>query len=158
MEDVLYFLLVIGWVIYSFYKKSEKAKQELLRKQQQMQEQQMEHQQEVHPVPQQPSSSLKTGNALLDALLSGVDMEEEYKKTEPVYEYRPPVQEAQPDIVYAGIDKVPPKPTMGDNSSRQITKRFTFEESTDAPAIFDPATFDLRRAMIYSTIMNRPVY
>lgn len=150
MEDFIYIALAILWVVYGIYKKNEKAKQSLLKKQQ--------LDQQILDEPEEEEESY-SGNSILDTLLKGMDAEEVTRKQAPVY-VAPATSPKSIDTIFDRIDQVP-APNFNDKSASKQTKPKPIKKSNSYHQhnpVISAQAFDLRQAVIHSIILNRPTY
>lgn len=167
MEEIIYFLLIIGWLAYSFYQQNEKKKRRQAELQEAKFKEKQQHQQvEMGDARQGNEQSDSTFKRLFEELLMDEDEEGlEYEAIEE--ETRPKVQKDEERNRYQGLmSKKTPDNDQGSLSIKSpealakkiaaLEKEMVLQEDTEEPAekqyISD---FDLRKAVIFSEILNR---
>ncbi len=145
MDDVIYILIAIAWVAFSIYNANQKKKQKLAREAQ-------------ASVPRTPEAAPKP-RSILEEILMGEEMPEfqaedahEEIKPELVPEYKAAL-EYQQEIQTRALRA---------EQQLQVSNNFSFTSDSSPLPFPDEANigllkiFDLRQAVIYSIILERP--
>jgi len=151
MEELIYLAVVVGWFLLNAYKKSQAKKQ-----QEQQRTPQHERRQQEEYAPEEPS----TVEDLLRQLMG-----EEPRTPEPLHVPAPvaaprPVREAQPmRAAYqmpapVRTSRLTPRTPVRRENAR-TKQQAAPEETWDVNPLAD-ARFDLRNAIVYSAILQRP--
>lgn len=168
MEEIIYFLLIIGWLVYSFYQQNEKKKRrqaelEAAKAQQKQQRQQEDSEEGVDVGEKQSDSTFKRifEELLMDEDEGGLEYEAIEEEITPKVQ-----QEAKRNQYQEFMDKKTPDSDQGSLSikspdalakkiaalEKEMTLQEGEEELTERQQFKD---FDLRKAVIYSEILNR---
>ncbi len=167
MEEIIYFLLIIGWLAYSFYQQNEKKKRRQAELQAaKAQEKQRQQQADAGDIEEGGEQSDSTFKRIFEELLMDEDDEGlEYEAIEK--EIKPKVKEDVSKNRYQEfMDKKIPDDNQGSLSikspeaiakkiaalEKEMVLREDEEEPTETQQFKD---FDLREAVIYSEILNR---
>jgi hypothetical protein len=180
MDDLLYFLLIIGWLAFSFYQQSVKKKRkqeamEAARRREMAQEQEMPYGQEVanEPLTQQPDHRRDFVEELERMLTGEMQSLEEIPEQEAQSLETIP-EEAQMteidgneeiniyqkyyDAKLAPVSAQQETPEISEDKQQEmqpvLEQELQLVEMAGAP-VFSTSYFDLRRAVIYSEILNR---
>jgi len=174
MDDLIYFLLVIGWLAFSFYQHSAKKKRQVQKMQQEASDYEAadnypyETEEAEYRVPETKSSSEPDFRKVLEEILLGNEIEPQQTKTS---HYKPeprmPEIEAEQEVnVYqqylkdkgstgrfaseSQIESLEERRAALENemviADKSETKRYIADSEIG---------FDLRKAVIYSEILNR---
>ncbi len=142
MEDYIYILLGIGWIVYSIYKRSQKQASK-------------NRQQSSAPKYDSPKS-------LLQELLSGEKFEPLTVETEyPEHPYSSDIDDEQKynfskDLEETSlVENINYEEKQSLNVKRKIQNIEIAEEENEISSI-DLNDFDLRKAVIYSEVLKRP--
>ncbi len=167
MEEIIYFLLIIGWLAYSFYQQNEKKKRRQAELQAaKAQEKQRQQQGDAGNIDKGGEQADSTFKRIFEELLMDEDEEGlEYEAIEK--EIKPKAKEDVSKNRYQEfMDKKIPDDDQGSLSIRspealakkiaalekEMVLREDEEEPTETQQFKD---FDLREAVIYSEILNR---
>lgn len=163
MEDIIYILIGIAWIGFSIYSQQRKLK----KKQQEARERRGadEQQAEDHIEREEPS--------LFDKLFEEYASEPESEPEPETYRQPQPVQEKPLPKFYDSVERAASRAGLMESNSRLSTDYYNLSEDItkdpkkkkkeDQSHIYDyeyedPETldFDLRTAVIYSVILERP--
>ena len=149
MDEVIYILLAVAWVAYSIYNAKQKKKQREIEAQTAADERQEYESAE----PEKPQRSI------FEELLNESDFEEfqEFEEKETVAET---VLKQEIPFQYRKSDIFEPHESIG--SDRLIASDAFIQAGINDTEITkpssDPELFNLRKAVIYSTILERPYH
>lgn len=145
MDDVIYILIAIAWVAFSIYNANQKKKQKLAR--------------EAQASGPQPSEAAPKPRSILEEILMGEEMpeyhaEEEHEEIKPelVPEYKAAMEYQQ---------EIQARALRAEQQLQVSNNLSTMDESTPVPLYGETnigllKLFDLRQAVIYSIILERP--
>jgi len=148
MEELIYIIIGILWIVYSFYKKTDQAK-----KQAQKRAQTIENE-EAESIQEQPS--------ILDLLMQEMEPPKPQPIPQPIPQPKTITLEQQQKVSKNKTSKsnILDSYNMSDNTERQFKHKPALNnhnQKTIKPLI-DANSFDARKAVIYSIIMERPNY
>jgi hypothetical protein len=167
MEEIIYFLLIIGWLVYSFYQQNEKKKRRQAEleaaKAQQKQRRQQGEMEEVDDGEKQSDSTFKRifEELLMDEDEGGLEYEAIEEEINPRAQ-----QEAKRNKYQEFMDTKVPDDQQGSLSIKSpdalakkiaaLEKEMVLQEGEDELTEKQQfKDFDLRKAVIYSEILNR---
>lgn len=137
MDDIIYLILLAAWVAFAFYRKSQKNKKESL----------------PRKVPQQPESA---GPTIGDLIFGDKWHEDEEPVPMPREGARPVVATVRHPDSQEGISletSVPAYQTGMRPKEREVQKETEHKEGMEED---DRSFFNLRNAVVYDAILNRP--
>lgn len=180
MDDILYFLLLVGWLAFSFYQQSvkKKKKQEQMRAAQQMQQHQESGEEETYEQESEETSAPMTGErstnfkSVLEEILLGKQMSQEIvpENEAESLETIPEVENSLKDEESAG--NIYQKYYDNEIAGRGVKRVNKIEGELEGPEeefalseehhrdeadaqTNEVSNFNLRQAIIYSEILNR---
>lgn len=147
MDDFIYVLLFIGWIAYSIFSAIQKNKQKELRK-------------KSSPEPY-PASEESVPENPARKVLEEIFGEDHFEESEETFE---------PEPVYEEVERRPTvqmRDEIDQNRSRMILTHFSTDKTWDKPdageqpveaetLVSQKEKFDLRNAVIYAAILQRP--
>jgi len=151
MDDLIYILLLVAWVAYSFYNAKQKRKQK---------EQQQKPYAQPKPVAE-PMPEAKPQRSIFEEIFKEAGLED-YEEHEPEYEpeYLEPAKETK---IFSYED-----PETWDEKDKHVLNtglRIPEESQPKEPETVlaghtdtQKEAFDLRRAIIYNAILERPYH
>lgn len=182
MDDFIYFLFLIAWLAFSFYqqsakKKKRKAQMEAARQREQQRQEDLP--QEERPVESQPieetpgrTQPQPDFRKTLEEILLGEEFKTE-EASKPLEKNMPKQQEPHmakvsdeadknvfqkyydEEMLEGSQEKLDEEPEKLEDKIEELEEEMVLQEGETAEETSEKAFFDLRKAVIYSEIINR---